>query len=113
MIRATTPKQSFIFKQDPELFVKILITYAQGAEIVLEKTKDDLTFEHKVDETSGEESWCAWFRMTQEEANLFQALSTKKVYVQVRALTSDNEALASAMKLIFIHDVLNDEVLTP
>ena len=112
MIRATTPPQSFIFKQDPELFVRILITYAQGQDIVLEKNKEDLTFEHRVDEQSGDESWCAWFRMTQDEANRFQALSTKKVYVQVRALTEDNEALASAMKLIFVHDVLNDEVLT-
>lgn len=113
MIRATTPKQSFIFKQDPSAFVRILITYAQGTNIVLEKTKEDLTFEPSELDKDGNEVWCAWFRMTQQEANRFQALSTKKVYVQVRALTDDNEALASTMKLIFIYDVLNDEVLTP
>ena len=45
MIRATTPKHVFLFDADPSVYSKILITYQQNGAIVLEKTKDDLTFD--------------------------------------------------------------------
>ena len=45
MIRATTPKQVFTFEQNPNIFEKILITYAQNDKIILEKEKSDLTIE--------------------------------------------------------------------
>lgn len=108
MIRATTPKQSFKFHDiNPEEFKSILITYAQGDTIVLEKEKGDLTFEE-----IGEDEHIAWFRMTQEEANLFRSNSSKKVSVQVRALTNENLALASNIHQVFVDEVLDDRVLT-
>ena len=111
MIRATTPKQLFYFESDPSVYQKILVTYAQNGSIVLEKGKEDLTFE--VVESpchEGEEAYLAWFRMTQEETNLFK--EKKAVLVQVRVLTEDGEALASEKRSIGVDDVLNDEVLS-
>lgn len=103
MIRATTPTHRFIFDQNPDLFEKILITYAQSGRIVLEKGKDDLTFEEQ-----SEEQYPAYVQLTQEETNLFR---TSPVTVQVRVLTTGGEVLASEKKTIKVEDVLNDEVL--
>ena len=104
MIRATTPIHQFIFDTDPELFDRILITYAQNGRIVLEKEKEDLTFEEQTEEGK----YPAYVRLTQEETKLF---SERTVNIQVRVLTQGGEALASDKKAIKVEDVLNDEVL--
>ncbi len=110
MIRATTPKHIFIFEQNPEeTFDKILITYAQNNEIVLEKTKGDL--EYGTYDNSGTEYYTASFRLTQEETKKFSAKPRNMIDIQVRALTYSGEALASDKKSIAVQDVLNDEVL--
>ena len=106
MIRATTPKHMFIFDTDPSVYERILITYAQNGEIIIEKGKDDLTVEEITD--SGVQKYNAWFRLTQEEANKFSA---RMVAVQVRVLTTSGEALASEQMSFRVEDVLNDEVL--
>lgn len=139
MIRATTPKHTFIFETDPDAFSRILITYAQGNDIIMEKEKDDLTIEavevpicHCCEDFSGfsdeengssdsgssdpieEETrteWHAYFRLTQEETKKFKATPGAQVRVQVRVLTYAGEALASDKKIITVQDVLNDEVL--
>ena len=111
MIRATTPKHMFLFETDPSVYSKILITYQQNGQNIMEKTKDDLTFEEVEDPCSGETCYGAWFRLTQEESNKFQAGPGKQVTVQVRVLTTANEALASDKKTFSVQDVLNDEVL--
>ena len=112
MIRATTPKHVFIFETDPSDYAKILITYVQNGRKIFEKTKDDLTIEETVapcDETKT--VYSAWFRLTQEEANMFKAGAGNQVSVQVRVLTTSGEALASDKKTFGVQDVLNDEVL--
>lgn len=111
MIRATTPKHSFIFAEDPAQFEKILITYKQGGNIVLEKTQDDLTFEEQENPCSGETEHVAWYRLSQEETKLFSPTGGGTCQVQVRVLTPGGEALASDKKNISVQDVLNDEVL--
>ena len=103
MIRATTPTHRFIFDQNPELFERILITYAQNGKIVLEKEKEDLTFEEP---TEGQ--YPAHVQLTQEETKLFRV---GQVTVQVRVLTSGEDALASEKTAIDVENVLNDEVL--
>lgn len=107
MIRATTPLQEFTFETNPADFARILITYKQDEEIILEKGKDDLTFSSYTGE-DGSIVYVAAFRMTQEEANLFQP---EPVRVQVRVLTADAEALASDITTMKVTDVLDDEVL--
>lgn len=111
MIRATTPKHIFIFETDPSLFQKILISYAQGDKIVMEKTKDNLTMEPVMNAFGDLVGYSAWFRMTQEETKSFLGGAGKQVTVQVRVLTAANEALASDKKSFSVQDVLNDEVL--
>ena len=108
MIRATTPLQEFTFESNPEEFSRILITYKQDETIVLEKQKGDLSFSSYIGE-DGIIVYVAAFRMTQEEANLFQP---EPVRVQVRVLTADAEALASDITTMKVTDVLDDEVLT-
>lgn len=108
MIRATTPKHVFVFDTDPSGFKTILITYKQGDRIVLEKHKEDLIFDPHED---GSDEYTAWFRMTQEETKSFVLSNGPRVLVQVRALTYDEEALASDKISVLVKDVLNDEVL--
>ena len=77
-----------------------------------EKEKEDLTFETALDENENVLYYMAWFRLTQEEANSFCTCVSKSVKVQVRALTTNGEALASDKFTFGVDDVLNDEVLT-
>lgn len=112
MIRATTPIHTFIFKEDPSRYERILITYAQGGSIVMEKEKNDLTIESLPIGPGNAGMYKAYYRLTQEETKKFQANGGKQVQVQVRVLTNSGEALASDKKTISVQDVLNDEVLT-
>ena len=105
MFRATTPVNNFLFNVDPDAtFKQILITYAQRGKIILEKTKEDLTF------SQTDDGYVASFRLTQKEANLFNARNS--IEIQVRALSYYNEAIAFTKTTMTISDVLNDVVLT-
>ena len=105
MIRATTPYHEFVFSEDPSDYTRILITYMQDDAIVLEKEKSDLTIEENPD---AEGEYIASYRMTQEEANLFELGAVR---VQVRILKANGDAMASAISTMKIEEVLNDEVL--
>lgn len=109
MIRATTPTHTFTFDSDPSAYSRILVTYSQNNRVVLEKEKSDLTIEER--QTTEGTEYVAWFRLTQEEANRFSSSGSSRAYVQVRVLTTANEALASDITAISVKDVLNDEVL--
>ena len=106
MIRATTPYHEFVFTEDPSAFTRILITYSQEENIVLEKEKSDLTI---IENPAVEGQYIASYRMTQEEANLFDVGAVR---VQVRVLTTNGDAMASVISTLPIEEVLNDEVLT-
>ena len=87
MIRATTPKHIFYFETDPSIYSRILITYQQNGSTILEKTKEDLTIEETTAPCDVEKTvYAAWFRLTQEETNKFQAGAGKQVTVQVRGM---------------------------
>ena len=117
MIRATTPTHSFVFPAGynaPEKLSRILITYAQGGTVLLEKEKSDLTFT-----TEGEGDLLAYVgnvTLTQEETALFKrhqfGLNAEPVLVQLRALDTEGAAFASKIECIPLSDVLNDEELT-
>lgn len=112
MYRATTPKQIFSFDVNPdETFKEILITYAQGGKTILEKHKEDLTFDEESTETDCGEWWSCWFRMTQEESNLFSAEARAQCKIQVRVLTYADEVVAFPIESRPVQSVLNDEVL--
>ncbi len=112
MIRATTPIHIFLFDEDPSIYSKILITYSQSNIVVLEKNKEDLTIEEiDGDFSCHRGAYRAWFRLTQDETKRFRGGVGKPIYVQVRVLTEDGEALASEKKLIQLQDVLDDKEL--
>lgn len=99
MIRATTPTHRFTLPFDYAQYVKkILITYSQRGEIVLEKHENDVQIDGNI----------VSYKLTQEETKLF---SNGDVRIQVRVLTLNNEALASEKYSVHIDNVLNDEVL--
>ena len=112
MIRATTPIHTFLFDEDPSMYEKILITYSQANIVVLEKHKEDLTIEQiEGDFSCRRGAYRAWYRLTQDETKKFRGGAGKPIYVQVRVLTEDGEALASEKKLIQLQDVLDDKEL--
>ena len=106
MIRATTPRHYFIFDTDPDIYKRILITYAQGDKIVLEKEKEDLFIE-----ATDDGKWVLSYQLTQEETKKFTMSGGGSILVQVRVLTESGDALASDKQRIRLSDVLNDEVL--
>lgn len=100
MIRASTPTHFFELPSEYVDFVdKLLVTYSQNDEIVLEKTEKDATFEGQV----------FYYTLTQEETNLFKA--DVIVEIQIRVKTADGKALPSDIYRIPVKKVLNDEVL--
>ena len=112
MSRATTPTHYFVIPIDPETCKEILVTYKQRGEIVLEKHKEDFSF--STDDSGGEPKYVCYYKLTQEETNLFSKgeKMTERAKVQMRILTNAGDALASQNVEISISDVLNDEVLT-
>ena len=111
MRRATTPVHSFTFPIDPENISKLLLTYAQHGEIVLNKTKEDFSFEGNVGTVT----------LTQEETNLFDdtpdcgefisGTNSPMVEIQLRGLTTNNQAIATDIWRVPLRKILNDEVL--
>ena len=111
MYRATTPIHSFHFEENPQTYERLLITYAQDKMIIMEKTKEDLTFESETD-SEGTIDYIASFQLTQEEANRFTSRRSNVIQVQVRALDANNNAYASDMASFTVKDVLNDRILS-
>ncbi len=100
MRRATTPTHTFTLPFDASMVSRFLLTYKQGAKIVLEKTEEDMTVDGN--------TWSV--KLTQNETNRFTSASD--VVVQVRVLTPAGDALVSDPMELRVRDVLNDEVLT-
>lgn len=99
MIRLTTPEHSFVFPESPDVFKEILVTYAQGNVIILEKHKEDMQF----DGNRG------YYTLSQEETALFS--TSGKIRMQLRALTYAGDALATDIYTLNVSDVLNGDVL--
>ena len=108
MIRGTTPTHTFTFdKLDPRTFKVLNIYYAQQGVEILIKNKKDFTFSEK--ETEKGTVYSASVTLTQEDTLNFNC--KHKVELQLRALTSDNKALATKKYELSVWDVINDEVL--
>lgn len=111
MRRATTPVHTFVFPFPPEDLAKILLTYAQdGCDggVILNKTEEDFVFEGNVGKVT----------LTQEETSSFIAKcdccdcnDAPYVQIQIRAKTTNGQALSTDIWRVPLKDVLNDEVL--
>lgn len=101
MKRATTPTHTFTLPFNYDGVVdKLLLSYAQSGNIVLEKTEKQVKVKNEKEIV---------VRLTQEETNLFS--EDAPVKIQMRILTIGGDAMASDPFLIQIEEVLNDEVL--
>lgn len=99
MYRASTPYHEFELPFKYEYYVdKLLITYSQNGNIVLEKTETDVSFNENI----------VSFTLTQEETKLFKK---GLVEVQVRVYTTGKQSIVSDMIYFFAEDVLNDKEL--
>lgn len=108
MIRGTTPTHTFTFNTlDPSTFKVLNIYYAQQGVELLQKNKDDCTFNFK--ETEDGTLYLASVTLTQEETKMFKP--KYKVKIQLRVLTADDRALATPEYEVSVWDVINDEVL--
>ena len=102
IIRGTTPKHSFKSEHDFTQYKKILVTYSQGKDIVLEKYDDDITFSN--------DGFSCYLRLSQRETNLFAPY--KDAYMQMRVLTEEGWAQASDIITFKVYNVLNDIIMS-
>lgn len=96
----TTPKHTIVLPFEISLVKELKITYTQNKRVILEKYLHDCEIEN--DNTVS-------FRLLQEETFLFD--EGANVEVQVRVLTTSNDALASDIQLISASRCLDREVL--
>lgn len=99
MRRGTTPTHEYELPFETNAIKKIIITYAQRDEIVLEKKTEDCTMDGTIVSVT----------LTQEETLRFD--SSKHVKIQVKILLFNGKVLVSNKITKAISDVLNEEVM--
>lgn len=107
MYRASTPLHEWLFDIDPVEMKEILITFSQKGQIVLEKTKADMTFEPV--EIKGEPRFIGRYSLSQEETCLFE--SKMDVEVQCRVLTYAGASLPTDIMRVPVKHVLDDRIM--
>lgn len=96
----------------PSEYSTILVTFAQGQQIIVEKTNGDTGFETTEDSVV--------VTLSQEDTLLFQptmgspmgGVPGPMAYMQIRCYKSATEAPASAVWPLEVYDSLNQEVLS-
>lgn len=103
MYRVTTPTHTFTLPFDTSLCSAIQVTYEQGkVELVKEYNDNTLPSGMTLD---GDD---VIILLSQEETKQFKL---GKVNVQLRVLTTNNEAFASKVFKLPVTDVLNEDIL--
>jgi hypothetical protein len=99
-IKGSSPKNILTFPISVVDFVKkITITFAQGGEIVIEKTESDCLFEENR----------VMFDFTQEETLKFD--SEKLIEIQVKVLDINDKVFVSRIERKRVLDVINKEIM--
>lgn len=138
IVRGTTPYHSFLVPMAPEEIDEVYITYLQNEEVVLDKSKDDVTIElveeetenASIDESNGvvdsesddmivyedEQSISQiTLHLTQEDTlkfKFFPAARKNIAVIQLRILDKNGEAYASDPVNERIFGVLKDGVIS-
>lgn len=99
MRRGTTPTHTFKIPFDVSLVQKAMVIYAQNDTEVFRK--EDAECVMQGDEIS----------VTLAQEDTLKLDYNHMVQIQLRVLTTDNKALASAIKIMSVKKCLNDEVL--
>ena len=107
--RGTTPYHSFIIPLIEEEIDTIYVTYLQNGEVILDKSRDDMTITNLIDLlgteldiedlTDEEKSSCqVGIHLTQEDTlkfNFYPAARKNIAVIQIRVKTTDGEAYSS------------------
>lgn len=103
MYRVTTPTHTFALPIQTSECAEIQIQYKQGSVSILKHYQDGtLPSGMSLDGNK------VYVRLTQQETKQFEP---KQASVQVRVLTTENNALASQKFKININNVLNEDIL--
>lgn len=102
MYRGTTPTNTFKTALDLSDADVIYITYKQQGVVVVEKTKDDITF------TTEQQLYCMTIGLTQENTLAF---GSGNVSVQIRARFNDGRAVASNIITVPVQLILKEGVI--
>lgn len=105
----STPTHFFTFPIKADDIDKILITYMQDGQIVLQKSKDDLEFEEK-ELDDGSAIIVGSFQFTQEESLLFDGRKPKYC-IQVKVKTNAGDVLVSDVRYYDVEPDISKEVL--
>ena len=124
IIRGTTPYHNFILPLLAEDIKEIYVTYLQNKEVILDKGKEDVEITDLVDlyenasmeELSEDErnSCQLTVHLTQEDTlsfHFYPAAKKNIAVIQIRILTTDDEAFASMPINERIFGVLHDGVI--
>lgn len=99
MIRGTTPTNVFAIDLDLTDADVVYITYKQGGETVIEKTKSNMTIDAEQ----------ITVELTQEET--LRLRSPETVQIQIRARFSDGAAVASNIMTATVEQILKNGVI--
>lgn len=124
IIRGTTPYHNFILPILAEDIKEVYVTYLQNKEVILDKSKEDVEINDLVDlyeNASVEElpeevsnSCQLTVHLTQEDTlgfHFYPAAKKNIAVIQIRILTTDDEAFASMPINERIFGVLHDGVI--
>ena len=124
IIRGTTPYHNFILPILAEDIKAVYVTYLQNKEVIIDKGKDDVTITDLVelyDNASMEEipedertSCQLTVHLTQEDTlkfHFYPAAKKNIAVIQIRILTTDDEAFASMPINERIFGVLHDGII--
>ena len=125
IIRGTTPYHNFILPILVKDIKAVYVTYLQNKEVILDKTGDDVTLTDLVDlyeNASVEEipeddrnSCQLTVHLTQEDTlkfHFYPAARKNIAVIQIRILTTDDEAFASEPVNERIFGVLHDGIIS-
>ncbi len=124
IIRGTTPYHNFILPILKKDIQEVYVTYLQNSEVILDKTSEDITINDladlyenaSIEELSDEEkeSCQLTIHLSQEDTlafHFYPAARKNIAVIQIRVLTTDNEAYASDPIRERIFGVLHDGVI--
>lgn len=97
--QATTPTHIFHIPFDGSLLDKVLITYGQNDAALFSKTKEECACSGKT------------VRVTLRQEETMQFDPNFPVQIQLRALTTGGDAVASKIKYVSVNRVLSGDVL--
>lgn len=125
IIRGTTPYHNFILPILADNIKAVYVTYLQNEEVILDKSIKDVTIVNlldlyenaSVEELSEEEQGSCQLtvHLSQEDTlkfSFFPAARKNIAVIQIRLLTTDDEAFASEPVKERIFGVLHDGVIT-